>query len=81
MKQNPAIFPCGSGLAIRFYRGQKNLLWIQDLTGRKMKSEFVSRPTVIFSSLEEAEAEIHKEVLPYLLKEKGENPEDIWGWP
>lgn len=80
MTSNPSIIRYDDGFAIRFVRRSWTVLtWIQDLTGRKMKST-TERPVVIFSSRQEAEAELRQIVIPYLLKEKNVEPEEIVGW-
>lgn len=81
MVKNPSIIPCAQGFTIRFVRRSwAALTWIQDLSGRKMKSELVGRPMVIFASYQEAEAELRQTVIPYMLKEKDIDPEEILGW-
>jgi hypothetical protein len=79
--QNPSVIRRDDGYAIQYVRaGGAVLAYVQDLSGRKMKSSFVNRPIVVFASRREAEIEVENVVIPYLLNEKGVNEEDIIGW-
>jgi hypothetical protein len=81
--QNPSVIRRDDGYTIQYVRaGGAVLAYIQDLSGRKMKSSFVNRPVVVFASRREAEIEVEVEnvVIPYLLNEKGVDEEDIIGW-
>jgi hypothetical protein len=79
--QNPSVIQRDDGYAIQYVRaGGAVLTYIQDLSGRKMKSRFVNRPVVVFASRREAEIEVENVVIPYLLNEKGVDEEDIIGW-
>jgi hypothetical protein len=79
--QNPSVIQRDDGYAIQYVRaGGAVLTYIQDLSGRKMKSSFVNRPVVVFASRREAEIEVENVVIPYLLNEKGVDEEDIIGW-
>lgn len=81
MNQNPKVVYFDNGYAIRFIRNNwKVLLWVQDLCGKKMKSEVINLPVVSFSSKKEAEQEIKNTVIPYLLKNKNVELRDIVGW-
>ena len=66
---------------VRFTRKSwKILVWVQDISGPKMKSNLVNRPAIIFSSQQEAERAIKETIIPYLLKEKDVEPTEIKGW-
>ena len=80
-KQNPYVIRCDDGYAVRFVRRSYTVLtWIQDLTSRKMKSDLVNRPMVVYASRREAEQEIVDVVIPHLLTEKGVESDEITGW-
>jgi len=83
MSRNPSIVAREPGqYIIRFTRKSWRVLnWVHDLTGRKMKDlAVVSRPLVFFATREEAEQEVKDVVIPYLLKEKGVEADDLTGW-
>ena len=80
-KQNPSVIFMDAGYAIRFTRRSWTVLtWLQDLSGRKMKSAQVDRPVVIFTTREAAEKEVREVVIPYLQSEKAVNVDEIVGW-
>jgi hypothetical protein len=85
MNVNPEVVRFDDGYGIRYTRNNwRVLVWVQDLTARKMKSELGmmhrERPIVMFPTRLEAEAEVRKTVIPYLIAEKDVPPEDIIGW-
>ncbi len=81
MNVNPQVAYFRNGFAIRFVRSNwKVLVWVQDMTARKMKSDLTGLPAVTFPTRLEAEAEVRNVVIPYLIKEKDVPPEDIVGW-
>ena len=81
MKRNPQIVLFETGYAIRFVRNNwKVLLWVQDLSSKKMKSDTVNLPAIIFTSKHDAEQEVQNIVIPYLLYSKGVSSSDIIGW-
>lgn len=82
MKNNPEIIFYDEGYAIRFVlRSWTTLMWIQDIfCDRKLKSNLVDRPVVIFSTKEEAKEEIINTVIPYIKSRKKEYTDDIVGW-
>jgi hypothetical protein len=77
MQQNPSVINYDSGYAIRFVRRSwKVLIWVQDLSERKLKNTVTTtRPVVLFPSKEEAEREIKEAVIPWL-----QGDENITGW-
>lgn len=78
---NPQIVKFDNGFCIRFVRNNyKVLVWVQDITGRKMKSELINLPAVYFSTKKEAEEEIKSVVITYLLEEKDVDAKEIVGW-
>lgn len=81
MKSNPQVCYYRNGYCIRFIRNSgKVLIWVQDLSGPKMKSTIVNLPVIEYSSKEEAENIAKNIVIPYLLKEKDVDHEEIFGW-
>lgn len=79
--KNPEVVRFDDGYGIRFIRNNnwRILVWVQDLTGRKMKYN-ANRPVVIFNSKEGAEKEVKEFVIPYLLEEGKAKASEIVGW-
>jgi hypothetical protein len=82
MLKNPSIIYYEQGYAIRFVRKGGNVFtWIQDLSAKKLKSSNVTcRSVVIFPTKQQAEIEIHDNVIPYISMNKSEYISDITGW-
>lgn len=79
--KNPSIVCYDDGFAIEFVRQNgKVLIWVQDLSGRKMKSVLVNLPAVVFPSSQSAVTELRQVVIPYLLREKDIKAVEILGW-
>jgi len=79
--KNPHVARFDNGFCIRFVRNNyKVLVWAQDITSKKMKSTLVNLPAVCFHTKAEAEEEVRDIVIPYLMKEKGVESKEIFGW-
>lgn len=82
MRQNPEVVKISNlGYVVNFVRPNgTRLLWVQDLSGRKLKSQNVDLPLVVYETEEQACVDVCQTIIPYLMAEKGVTREEIVGW-
>ena len=80
MKSNSKVCYYRNGYCIRFTTNSgKILIWVQDLSGPKMKSKIGNLPVIEYSSKEEAESIAKNIVIPYPLKKRNIDHDQILG--